>query len=1069
MMMTMSTMTNGTSSRRIKLRLAASALPALLMMTAMMLSLNTSFFVVARAAELDIGSSSSSSSSNLDLNGGDPIEFDTLQSLVIDGFVDTESCYDALESAIVVSRSGGLLGADVRKMNQAAYAAFIKSYGPDGFLEDVTAFNALPLILKSNFNILACLCQSDPNDDSCCVGDKAGIDTDGSFDGEAPTPTQQSYLFLVCSLTSITIERVMESSPPSAAPSISPAPTEAPTITVSPTVSPTPGPTQPPATVNITYAIGVRGGPSSTNATIDDYENELISAMDSLAPEVLLEVTLDDLEDGLDGAEARSNEEDVGVRRLMNNDRYRQTFLRSRSASASSSKPSFPSSVRKNNGDQRRQLRHHQQQERQRRRLRSVQLPTSVVEVSDIECPSSGTTSEDDRCESVTASVTLIFQPTDQDPDAVALAFTDEMNRAIAEGRLQGLLDSPDVYILGGSSGAMETSANDSGDSETISSGGVAGIVVGSLAVVAVAAYFAVGRRGEPKEELEQLQPAPRDVELDQDGGDDNNGDDDPATVKVSSVAVKAKGTLSPSKAKVVEDTEPDEKGADDMSNAGGDESSNAGSSGWSSSAGLSSIHTGSHDDGLDPFEKPSIGEKASPGAIASALQLLEGGADPDSPEAANEPEVTRSDLDNAIEAGDWAAVGATAALLAAASDSQSYTSHSANMSGTRSQSGSSVSSLDAARAAELDHLVDAGDWEGVVLAAAKYEADEGDTNASRSQVSSEAAESRSVTDTAGQTADSSVGSSRALKQQEYRTIVEDLVRRVVPEEIQNVDEMMLQFRGREDELVETLRTMQERAVAQKARHSSQRAAKHEAKMEAKKNKSLGTGQVTAHASAKSLGTGQLESPSTGKSLGTGTIVEESDSKAGAKSTLDDAIERGDWDAVGDAAAILAEADISSSVGSDEIDRLADGISTDGSSAADGQSSTAAAELEELIEAGDWTGIVQAASAQKDSGDQNNNGDGSAGGGGTTDNVEARRQRRMKHLQEEQNALAQAEIWTAIADGSLSGSEANRDQGAADAADWAISRSLNALVQAEQSGVLDPSEGTNSVGGNNEV
>ena len=377
----LSTMKNGTFSRRIHRRLVASPLPALFVVVTAMLSFNTSsfFFVVAREAELEIGSSSS----NLDMNGGDPIEFDTLQSLVIDGFVDTESCYDALESAIVVSRSGGLIGADVRKMNQAAYAAFIKSYAPEGFLEDVTGFNALPLILKSNFNILACLCQSDPNDDSCCVGDKAGIDTDGAFDGEVPTSTQQSYLFLVCSLTSITIERVMESSPPSAAPSISPAPTEAPTITASPTVSPTPGPTQPPATVNITYAIGVRGGPSSNNATIDDYGDELISAMDSLAPEVLLEVTLGDLEDGLEGAETRSNEEDEGVRRLMSNDHYRQTFLRSRSASASS-KPSFFSSANKSNGDQRRQLRHDHQHERHRRRLRSVQLPTSIVEVTDI-------------------------------------------------------------------------------------------------------------------------------------------------------------------------------------------------------------------------------------------------------------------------------------------------------------------------------------------------------------------------------------------------------------------------------------------------------------------------------------------------------------------------------------------------------------------------------------------------------------------------------------------------------------------------------------------------------------
>ena len=37
-----------------------------------------------------------------------------------------------------------------------------------------------------------------------------------------------------------------------------------------------------------------------------------------------------------------------------------------------------------------------------------------------------------------------------------------------------------------------------------------------------------------------------------------------------------------------------------------------------------------------------------------------------------------------------------------------------------------------------------------------------------------------------------------------------------VPEEKDNVDEMMMQFRGREEELVETLRSMQERQVAQK-------------------------------------------------------------------------------------------------------------------------------------------------------------------------------------------------------------------------------------------------------------
>lgn len=73
-----------------------------------------------------------------------------------------------------------------------------------------------------------------------------------------------------------------------------------------------------------------------------------------------------------------------------------------------------------------------------------------------------------------------------------------------------------------------------------------------------------------------------------------------------------------------------------------------------------------------------------------------------------------------------------------------------------------------------------------------------------------------------------------------------------------------------------------------------------------------------------------------------------------------------------------------------------------------------------------------------------------------TESKETRRLRRLKHLQEEQEALAQAEIWTAIAEQSKQEAETT-DQGAVDAADWAISRSLNALVEAELSGINDQS------------
>ena len=183
--------------------------------------------------------------------------------------------------------------------------------------------------------------------------------------------------------------------------------------------------------------------------------------------------------------------------------------------------------------------------------------------------------------------------------------------------------------------------------------------------------------------------------------------------------------------------------------------------------------------------------------------------------------------------------MGATAALLAAASDSQSYSSKSQRTGATGatpSKSGSSVSSLDAARAAELDHLVDAGDWEGVVLAAAKYEAAEGTTGSRSGSVATDSDNrSGSITGSGASGTYPSVDSrsstrSKAMKRQELRAQVEDLVQRVVPEEINNVDEMMLQFRGREEELVETLRTMQERAVAQKARQGAQKAAKQQAK-----------------------------------------------------------------------------------------------------------------------------------------------------------------------------------------------------------------------------------------------
>jgi len=340
-------------------------------------------------------------------------------------------------------------------------------------------------------------------------------------------------------------------------------------------------------------------------------------------------------------------------------------------------------------------------------------------------------------------------------------------------------------------------------------------------------------------------------------------------------------------------------------------DSSNAGSSGWSS-GGVSSLNTasvdsldnekifgqrgatlatiglasgitnnmyGQNDPRYHPFSRYSRGSKSgmSDGDTLSTNSDngLSGNIGVEGP-VPNMPNVSRNDLDAAIQAGDWAAVGATAALLAnAASDTnslstRSYSSRRSSSSSSRTNTNSVLSSVDASRAAELDHLVDTGDWEGVVLAASKFEAasQEGEgtsakslssedihsfTNsyADRSSYGSKGSRSygasantpasRSRSGNSNSVTSPSVVSeswSRTQKRDEIRVEVEALVRRVVPDEIDNVDEMMLQFRGREEELLETLRTMQERSIAQRARAAVQKNAKREAK-----NKRLSQGK----------------------------------------------------------------------------------------------------------------------------------------------------------------------------------------------------------------------------------
>jgi len=355
-------------------------------------------------------------------------------------------------------------------------------------------------------------------------------------------------------------------------------------------------------------------------------------------------------------------------------------------------------------------------------------------------------------------------------------------------------------------------------------------------------------------------------------------------------------------------------------------------------------------------------------------------------------------ELDIAIEAGDWGHVGALAAVLAAEGSRtppQGMKSPRSITSGdgasSRSRGTSTNQSMDQARAAEIDKLVEAGDWQGVVLAAARFEADQtmdgeshSATSASRSsRWSGSGRSSASGTQRSFGTTHSSHEAGRS--QAEIRAEVEALVRRVVPEEADNVDEMLNQFKGREEELVETLRRMQERAIASRARLAVQKSVKLEAKARARS------------ASVKT------------------------NSSQGSSMELEQAIEEGNWMAVGQAAQKISDQH-EGGLSVEDKERLRQKISQ--SPAMNTQAFAAeSANLDELIEKGDWSGVIAAAKAASEGASVSNAG-----------NIS----------KEEQDALAQASMWQAIANQSKQdgGPESS---GAGDAADWAISRSLNAL------------------------
>ena len=441
-------------------------------------------------------------------------------------------------------------------------------------------------------------------------------------------------------------------------------------------------------------------------------------------------------------------------------------------------------------------------------------------------------------------------------------------------------------------------------------------------------------------------------------------------------------------------------------------------------------------------------------------------------------------DIQEAIEAGDWEAVGATAELLATKDSSAlAPDEDEKGSSSVLSSHASSMDDEDDLRAREIDQLVETGNWDGVVAVAARYadEADEADdqlerplrsavegspesvnesmvskatSNGSVGSVSVESPGgddetsvfSKTTRDSMSHTTysvdmsgsgDSSQGASTrsgttptppentthsssitssfvsrditssmvsaasSVDQQEkrqmnaYRAEVEALVRRVVPDEIDNVDDIMVQFSGREEELIETLRAMQEKSIAQRARAAVQRSAKREAGKTGRTHNSseddLNDGATTDDGSQSYTTDGrsggdsiteqftEADSYSSGSSYSSasystrGSDSQYSQSQTGKSldaiseaSGLSGNIDAGDWTGVKNTAQRMRGA---ASTNSSRDPPTVDSKSyASKSSHGSGSMASSQSSMDELINSGDWSGIIDKASEMRSQG-----------------------------------------------------------------------------------------------------
>jgi hypothetical protein len=195
-----------------------------------------------------------------------------------------------------------------------------------------------------------------------------------------------------------------------------------------------------------------------------------------------------------------------------------------------------------------------------------------------------------DLCQNVSALIKLNL--VNEDPHQVVPMFESALTAAIAQGRLQDDLNqinpNTPVQILTGQQAAASNGH--------LSNGGIAGIVIGCVAILLLptALYLTRQRRKNDAAQIEKSQTA----EVTR---DENNSVKD---ISMEDIAPPVLGATAPDYGGSHQEFQAMAAGEDVMAEPEADgasaESSNAGDSGWSSSAGVSSLNTGSVDDSMD-------------------------------------------------------------------------------------------------------------------------------------------------------------------------------------------------------------------------------------------------------------------------------------------------------------------------------------------------------------------------------------------------------------------------------------------------------------------------------------